>query len=92
MSDTPDRERDILIEQYKRALGIAIDALRFYADPETYHAIMIVPDRPAGLFADDFGPDNDFEYQRPMPGRCARDAIERLGAEYGDLEFMGGET
>lgn len=56
-----------------------IEALKFYADPETYHAIFIVPDNPAGAFAEDFSADHgDAFYDRPMPGATARAALEKL--------------
>lgn len=32
-----------------------IEVLGFYANPETYHAILFLPDPPCGAFMDDFG-------------------------------------
>lgn len=53
-----------------------LHALAFYADPENYHAILIVPDRPAGAFADDFDDEHGHpEYDRPMHGSQARAAL-----------------
>ena len=53
-----------------------IDALEFYADPATYHAIFIMPEPPCGEFADDFSEDHgDSFYGRPMPGKMARAAL-----------------
>lgn len=51
--------------------------LRFYADPESYFALFILPDRPAGMFADDFSDveETDFTYNRPMPGALAREVL-----------------
>ena len=52
------------------------EALEFYADPETYFAILIVPDRPAGAFADDFdGVCLDDYDDIPRPGARARRAL-----------------
>ena len=52
------------------------EALEFYADPETYHAINIYADPPCGAFRDDFGPHNHWFYEREMPGKRARSALE----------------
>ena len=51
-------------------------ALEFYADPETYDAISFFPDRPCGEFIEDFG-DHSGDYNRPMPGLRARQALRR---------------
>lgn len=59
------------------------EALEFYAEPESYWAIFIVPDRPAGLFADDVGCcllDGEHDHRH---GRKARKA---LGDEWGGTE------
>ena len=72
---------DALKAMAKAARGSAsrealLDAVRFYADPESYHAIMILPDRPAGAFADDFSDDHGHEfYDREMPGKKAREVL-----------------
>jgi hypothetical protein len=74
------------IEQYKKALGIALDALSVYADPESYHAIAFMADRPAGEFADDFSKDHGHPYyDRPMPGKLARATFKKLAKRYGSL-------
>jgi len=53
-----------------------LEALAFYADPSTYHASAISPDPPCGEFWEDFSEDHgDAFYNRPMPGKRARDAI-----------------
>lgn len=49
------------------------EALEFYADPETYHAMLCQFDYPAGGFESDF--DEDPDYGRPMPGKRAREAL-----------------
>lgn len=55
------------------------DALFFYADPDSYFAIAVWPDRPAGAFADDFSDADHLAewspYERPMPGARAREAL-----------------
>lgn len=59
------------------------EALQFYADPESYFAIFIVPDRPSGLFADDIGcclMDGEHDHRH---GRTARRA---LGDEWGGTQ------
>lgn len=64
------------------ALETATGALHFYADPETYHAIMFMVDRPAGGFADDFSDDHGDEfYNREMPGAAARAALKAIAPD-----------
>jgi hypothetical protein len=76
------------LEQYRRVVGILMSALEFYADPETYHAIMIVGDRPCGDFEQDFSDDHGHEhYDRPMPGKLARETIQRVTATYPELTY-----
>ena len=44
----------------------AIEALEFYADPDSYFAMSFMADRPSGKFADDFSDDHGFnQYDRP---------------------------
>jgi hypothetical protein len=60
-----------------------IDALRFYATAQTYHAVTVLVDRPAGEFADDFSDDHGDEYyERAMPGKLARETLTRLGVPW----------
>lgn len=55
---------------------VLIEALGFYADPETYHACGFMFDRPTGGFDEDFDEDHGHEdYDRPMPGKKAREAL-----------------
>jgi hypothetical protein len=60
-------------------------ALAFYADPDTYFAMTIFADAPAGAFMEDFDEEHGSDYDRPMPGKCARAALEaerdRLAAQ-----------
>lgn len=64
----------------EQALIIAVDALAFYANPENYHAILIVPDHPCGEFAKDMSRTDHPHYSRPMPGKTARKAIAQMQA------------
>lgn len=50
-----------------------LEALRFYADPETYVAIGFFPDRPCGEFMEDFSDTETMWGVRP--GKAARAAI-----------------
>lgn len=55
------------------------EALAFYGDPETYHAIAFLPDPPCGEFMEDFGDNDDYDY--PKPGKLARDTYKSLYSE-----------
>lgn len=70
-------------------LGV-VEALAFYARPSNYHAIGFVFDRPCGDFAVDFDEDhgNKF-YDRPMPGKRARAALDKARKEMGDGRKSG---
>lgn len=73
-------------------------ALHMYADPESYHAMVIFGDKPTGGFGDDFGDPEEhghYHYDRPMPGKAARTALhgwaetetfKALEADYVDEE------
>lgn len=50
-------------------------ALLFYAQPETYFAISFIPDRPCGMFADDF----EETSLGPKPGKLARQVLGITG-------------
>jgi len=78
-------DRELL--RYRKALTIAIDALRVYADPGFYHAITIIGDRPTGGFDEDVSRCRDSDYNRPMPGKRARTAIRELERRYATLEL-----
>ncbi len=53
------------------------EALEFYADPETYHAVGFWFDPPCGGFMEDFDSEHgDPFYNRDMPGKTARAALE----------------
>lgn len=65
-------------EDMRAALVVALNALENYADPESYRAMTISVDRPAGWFADDFSPTEHPHYTRKMPGAAARRALWRI--------------
>ncbi len=66
------------IEKGLRAERDALrEALSMYADPESYHGLTIIGDPPCGSFGDDFSDDHGHpDYDRPMPGKTARRALE----------------
>ena len=58
----------------------AKEIIRFYANPETYHALVFMGDSPCGAFADDFSDDHGDEvYDRKMPGARARSFLKENG-------------
>jgi hypothetical protein len=70
-----------------QAFDKAIEALAFYANPESYHAILIFGDCPCGGFADDMDENHGFDlYDRPMPGSRAREALREMGINVGGTE------
>jgi hypothetical protein len=55
------------------------EALEFYGDPETYHACTFLFDAPTGGFDADFEEAHGHpDYDRPMPGKLAREALALL--------------
>jgi len=56
-----------------------IEALNFYADPETYFAISLKPDRPCGPFMEDVS----VTKLGPKPGKKARETLESLALAAG---------
>ena len=80
-------ERIAKLMRDREALG---EALGFYADPETYFAIVFIPDRPCGEFIDDFSDD----YGHPdltghRPGKLARKVVLEV---FGSPEAPKGAT
>lgn len=74
MQPSIDREK---IAELQRVVQVKDEALQFYADPGQYHAILVVGDPPCGGFVDDFdSAHGDPLYDRPMPGKTARKALE----------------
>ena len=72
-------------DEYRAAMSMLYDALMVYADPEFYHAIMIIPDRPTGGFDEDVSLVEWSDYDRPMPGKLARDTIDEVCKKFGHL-------
>ena len=58
-----------------------VEALRFYADPDTYFSIAMVAEEVCGVFETDFGPVAHpyAHYDREMPGLRAREVLAGLG-------------
>ncbi len=85
-ADKPSFEeyRDAFNECYEaiydlkpEAVREVIEALRFYADPDTYFAIGFFPDPPNGEFMDDF----EETHLGAKPGKRARAALKALEEE-----------
>jgi len=70
-----DGERELTYDEVYDKLMIALDALRFYADPGTYFAIAYMPDPPCGDFINDFEETISMGYK---PGKIARKAIQDI--------------
>lgn len=62
-------------KKYRLRVRRLARALAFYANPDTYHAIGMLPDPPCGEFMDDFSPVPWSDYNRWMPGKRARLAL-----------------
>ncbi len=62
----------------ERTLIIAVETLKLYADPESYHAIALFSDPPSGWFADDVSKVDHPHYDRKMPGKEARLALQKI--------------
>ena len=60
---------------------IMVATIAFYADPDTYFATFIVPDRPAGAINDDWSTHDhpDYEEGDIRPGYAARKALSLIG-------------
>ena len=67
-----------MVRRHDRALILAIETLALYADPESYHAIAMMYDRPCGWFADDVSKTDHPHYARKMHGAAARKALARI--------------
>ncbi len=62
--------------------NIMLAAILFYADPDTYFATFIVPDRPAGAINDDWSTHDGsdiYDDDDIRPGFAARKALELIG-------------
>lgn len=71
------------------AQHVLLDALENYADPGFYHACSFRFDPPAGGFDKDFS--HDEEYGRLMPGKLAREALQRANALNGQVDRSGAD-
>lgn len=58
-------------ETFVKAL---IQALMFYANPQTYHACAFTFDPPTGGFETDFSMTSEYEYEKP--GKAAREVLD----------------
>lgn len=57
-----------------------VKTLLFYADSDSYFAITFLSDPPCGEFMTDFDEEHEFtDYDRPMPGKRARQTLKKLG-------------
>lgn len=91
-SSTNERE-EVLLKQIEflekllgddekmRIIGVLSEALHFYADPETYFAIMMVGDSPCGPIIDDFS--DDHGHPQLDGNRCGKTAREALKEAFG---------
>lgn len=69
-----------LIEAQQEEIARLREALAFYADPDSYFAMVIMADPPCGEFSEDFSEDHSGDYDRPMPGKRARAALQEAQA------------
>ena len=81
-SSGPRDSFESLIDKYHKIISDLIEGLNFYADPDTYFAIMILSDPPCGEFYYDFSDDHKSnQYDNPMPGKLARKVIQQVEKE-----------
>jgi hypothetical protein len=66
---------DMRVAKYEKLCCLLVEALSMYADPGFYHAITIIGDRPTGGFDEDVSRVQGSDYNRPMPGKLARQAL-----------------
>lgn len=72
------RSQQRMVRRHDRALIVAIETMALYANPESYHAIMMLCDRPSGWFADDVSKTDHPNYDRKMHGAAARKALAKI--------------
>lgn len=75
-------------EELENCLAIAIESLAFYADPDFYFGIGFFPDPPCGNFIYDFGLVDHEDYDRPVAGKDAREAFDKIREIFGE-EYDG---
>lgn len=71
-------------EELEDCLAIALESLAMYADPDTYFGITFIPDPPCGNFVYDFDLVEDPDYDRPVAGKDAREAFEKIKGIFDD--------
>lgn len=71
-------------EELEDCLAIALESLAMYADPDTYFGIAFIPDPPAGNFIYDFDLVENSDYDRPVAGKDAREAFEKIKGIFDD--------
>jgi len=71
--DTSDDEESPSIEEKFSRL---IEALMFYENPDTYHAVSLAFDPPCGPLINDL--EYNTEYKRKLPGKLARETLDWL--------------
>jgi hypothetical protein len=64
--------------RHDRALILAIETLALYANPESYHAIAMIYERPCGWFEGDVSKTDHPHYAREMHGDAARKALAKI--------------
>jgi hypothetical protein len=79
-----------------RIIEVLAEALKFYANPETYFALLVIPDHPAGEFFEDESDDHQHpQLGGPRYGKRARAGLrEAFGEDYftDPSDFSEGET
>lgn len=78
-TETPNRRsHQRMVRRHDRALILAIETLALYANPESYHAIAMLYDRPCGWFEGDVSKTDHPHYDRKMHGAAARKALAKI--------------
>lgn len=83
MSDPEELENQLAdamndLHRTEAALRTAVEALGFYADPESYFAVAIAGDPPCGDFAYDFDEQHSRPDMGPRHGKLARETLRSL--------------
>ena len=75
MLDKYTEDLDSYIAAVQKSYPELLDAIHFYADPETYFAISLIPDPPCGDFIEDFSETPELGMK---PGKKAREALDAI--------------
>ena len=62
---------------HEKMIRVLAEALAMYADPGFYHAVAILADPPTGGFDKDVSFVKGSGYNRKMPGKLARAALQK---------------